>query len=101
MELGGVQAMAQAHSLVSTAVGGVSGSQVSMPAVSELSNVSSGSISDRELPETPEKHTKPPKANSSDKKPPRKRRKNDDSQQPKTDRKVTECFKDRKENLCP
>ncbi|VDN30966.1 unnamed protein product [Gongylonema pulchrum] len=32
MELGGVQAMAQAHSLVSTAVGGVSGSQVSMPA---------------------------------------------------------------------
>lgn len=91
MELGEIIQTQVTTPLVPTSVA-ITGSNVPLPAASELSNVSSaGSVSDRE-PETPEKSNYPIAVKSLDQKPIRKRRRND-GYPPKSDRKITECFK--------
>lgn len=91
MELGEIVQTQVTTPLVPTSVT-VAGSNVPIPVASELSNVSStGSVSDRE-PETPDKGNYTKGVKSLEQKPLRKRRRND-GHPPKSDRKITECFK--------
>ncbi|VDO51096.1 unnamed protein product [Brugia timori] len=90
MELGEIVQTQVTTPLVPTSVA-IAGSNP-VPVASELSNVSStGSVSDRE-PETPDKGNYIKVGKSLDQKPLRKRRRND-GYPPKSDRKITECFK--------
>lgn len=91
MELGEVVQTQVTTPLAPTSVT-IAGSNLPIPVASELSNVSStGSVSDRE-PETSDKGTYTKVMKSLEQKPPRKRRRND-GHPPRSDRKITECFK--------